>query len=192
MRSTAVAAKIGRALLRHRSERRSRGTMSSGGGSSNNNDSGDTAKSEEDEVLSVRQAAKKAMWACSSGLNVRRVRITFRSDKKEGGPQEEGGYTDNGEGEEGQDGVGIGVDGSTTFCLCRNCCCSSSPGFLEEIVAAAGDSGGNELSPSLGDSSSGEGCISSRDDMDAKVWAAMSADASAWARAFVRGRLARG
>lgn len=145
LRSTAVAAKVGKAISESRGSRR--------------NGVGDAASSEL-ELVGVRQAAKQAMWACSGGLNNRRLRVAFLWEVGEGGEETE--VTEGGCG-----------------------CCLSSPGCLEETERGVGV-GEDGVSLPMGN---GGGSCSG---MDARVWAAMSSDVSAWTTKFVRGRLSRG
>ncbi|CAM9415916.1 unnamed protein product, partial [Ectocarpus sp. 12 AP-2014] len=98
LRSTAVAARVGKAISE------SRGPRSNGVGD---------AESSELELVGVRQAAKEAMWACSSGINIRRLRVAFLRE--------------------------AGEEGEETEVAEGNCgCCLSSPGYLEETEGVVG------------------------------------------------------
>lgn len=191
LRSTAVSARVGEAIHRRtkkagsfrkadssaavsvevvgqeHKEGSARATASPGGG---------VVSSDEEEVIGVKQAAKQAMWACSGGVNFRRLGVAFSSRREEIYPDDGGGHYPRGEGQ----------------ATC-GCCggCWSSPGFLEELpgvrvgafggdgaVVAVGADGGEEVAASA--------------DRNTRVWAAISADVLAWTRRFVKGRLARG
>ncbi|CBJ27183.1 conserved unknown protein [Ectocarpus siliculosus] len=117
LRSTAVAARVGKAISESRGPR--------------SNDVGDSASSEL-ELVGVRQAAKQAMWACSSGINTRRLRVAFLREAGE-------------ESEETEVAEGNGG------------CCLSSPGYLEETerVVGVGEDGVSLPVGNGGGSSSG-------------------------------------
>ncbi len=182
LRSTAVAARVGAAIQRRRGTRRQEMDPSSqavpaveaekGNGITITDVTGGGGSDE--EIIGVRQAAKRAMWACSGGLNVRRLRVAFSSEDEESWCGGTGGC---GHGD-GSEPAGCGGDGGGG--------CWSSPGVLEETAGArvgAGD--GDFVFPKDGESLASP-------DMDTRVWAAMSSDVLAWTRRYVKGRLARG
>ncbi|CAM9371077.1 unnamed protein product [Ectocarpus sp. 4 AP-2014] len=115
LRSTAVAARVGKAISESRGPR--------------SNDIGTTASS---ELVGVRQAAKQAMWACSSGINTRRLRVAFLRE--------------------------AGEEGEETEVVEGDCgCCLSSSGYLEETerVVGVGEDGVSSPVGNGGGSSSG-------------------------------------
>lgn len=181
LRSTAVAARVGKAIQR-RGNRINNGQAGWGallsgdagqkheeGSVRATSSAGGSGVSSDEEVVGVRQAAKQAMWACSGALNVRRLRVVFCSNGGEERCHGDGGKQ---RGQSKTTGCGGG--------------CWSSPGFLEELPgvrAVAGD--GDVVVP-------GDGGGASSPDINTRVWSAISSDVLGWTGRFVRGRVARG
>lgn len=142
----------------------------------------------DEESVGVRHAAKQAMWTCSGGLNVRRLRVAFSSGEGDAGVCRDDEEAE----EEGEEEGARDENGGRT----SSCCCWSSPGFLKETVAV-GPGEGDYLSQGSrdgggGDGDGGKGEGEPPSDMDSMVWTAMSSDVLGWTRKFVRARLARG
>lgn len=165
LRSTAVAARVGKAIAKGNGTAASKAVASTVDGCGNGQEisgfggqQGVGGAAEEGPALGVRHAAKQAMWAYSGGLNSRKVRIMFRAAAAAAGAEREGDH------------------GTVTARVPTRP--SGSPSMSKEIWAAGEV---NLLS--------GEDQISG---MDARVWHAMSADVMDWTRRFVRERLAPG
>eukprot|EP00752_Nemacystus_decipiens_P001702 g1648.t1 len=177
LRSTAVSARVGEAIHRRTNKHSAlpaglgatvMGDLDQGGSvETAGGVGGGLVQSDEEEVVGVRQAAKQAMWACSAGLNFRKLGVAFSSRRGEARGQGDGGS-------QGGD----------------RCCygCWSSPAFLTQLPGVRAGACGDDDDAVWGD---GRGSVLSPD-INTRVWSAISSDVFGWTRRFVKGRLARG